>query len=221
MRSRQAARHRRARRRPKVAVLDLAVTAVTVSVVAAQDLLVALAVELKLTQGEPVSLQAVEVRRRFAAAVAHLPPVATVPTYIICKKDNDIGPETLSFGEEVTNIVVPEEGQIWQGKDIYGNDVHFDKDEVWQVWRVCVRNLPRNITSARLEEIFRIYGVLKGCEQLSDRGIAYVDFYEFTEAFDAVKGMKGKEIDGMQVEVDLISTRQKRKVDRTYEPLTD
>ncbi|KAK0420263.1 hypothetical protein QR680_014591 [Steinernema hermaphroditum] len=208
MRSRQAARHRRARRRPKVAVLDLAVTAVTVSVVAAQDLLVALAVELKLTQGEPVSLQAVEVRRRFAAAVAHLPPVAT-------------GPETLSFGEEVTNIVVPEEGQIWQGKDIYGNDVHFDKDEVWQVWRVCVRNLPRNITSARLEEIFRIYGVLKGCEQLSDRGIAYVDFYEFTEAFDAVKGMKGKEIDGMQVEVDLISTRQKRKVDRTYEPLTD
>ncbi|KAK0420266.1 hypothetical protein QR680_014592 [Steinernema hermaphroditum] len=201
---RQAARHRRARRRPDVAVLDPVVTVVTVSVVAAQDLLVALAVELKLTQGEPVSLQAVEVRRRLAAAVAHLLPVAAGRLRRPAVEDATL---------HRRSAVLPVQDAV---------AVHH---RLIATTRVCVRNLSRNITSAHLEEIFGNYGVVKKCDLLTDRhhpyfcrGTGFLDFENAEDADKAQKHMDGGQIDGLQVKVEFAVARHERPVDRMDRP---
>lgn len=98
-----------------------------------------------------------------------------------------------------------------------------DASAAAQVKAIYVKNLPENVTSEKLKEIFDKHGeitkvVLPPSKAGQKRDFGFIHFTERSSALKAVKGTEKYEIDGNALEVSLAKPQSDRKSENHHKP---
>ncbi|KAK8944114.1 Flowering time control protein FCA [Platanthera zijinensis] len=98
-----------------------------------------------------------------------------------------------------------------------------DASAAAQVKAIYVKNLPENVTSEKMKEIFEKHGeitkvVLPPSKAGQKRDFGFIHFTERSSALKAVKGSEKYEIDGNALEVSLAKPQSDRKLENQHKP---
>jgi arginine/serine-rich splicing factor 1/9 len=70
-----------------------------------------------------------------------------------------------------------------------------------------VGNLPRDLRSRELEDLFEKYGRIRYCEVKSGRGFGFVEFDDTRDAEDAIDALDGTNFEGGRIRVEFSRKR--------------
>ncbi|KAG0496851.1 hypothetical protein HPP92_001542 [Vanilla planifolia] len=98
-----------------------------------------------------------------------------------------------------------------------------DASAASQVKAVYVKNLPENVSSEKLKELFERHGeitkvVLPPAKSGQKRDFGFVHFAERSSALKAIKGTEKYEIDGHALEVSLAKPQTDKKLESQHKP---